>query len=205
MLFLGARPLLEPLLPEGSARWLYAAQIGSVMLALALLWGHYHELAVRPVSIARNAVAAVVAGVLVFALWIKLDLPLLSIGQPEAHSPLDAAGRLDWAWLTVRVFGASVVVPVMEELFWRSFIMRWLENVDFRNVTPASVGLRSLFMSSLLFGLEHNLWFAGLLAGLAYGALYRRSANLWWPILAHAITNFTLGIWVIATGSWQFW
>lgn len=205
MLFLGARPLIEPLLPEGSARWLYAAQIGSVMLALALLWGHYHELVVRPVSIARNTLLAAAAGVLVFVLWINLDVPVLSLGQAEAQAPVDSLGQLDWSWLVVRVFGAAVVVPVMEELFWRSFIMRWLQDADFRSVAPAVVGLRALFISSLVFGVEHNLWFAGLLAGLAYGWLYRRSGSLWWPILAHAITNFILGVWVIATGNWQFW
>ncbi|MCP5234080.1 MAG: CAAX prenyl protease-related protein [Zoogloeaceae bacterium] len=205
MLFLGLRPLLEPLLPEGSARWLYAAQIGSVMLALALLWRHYHELAEGPVSIARNLLAAVICGVLVFVLWINLDLPLLSLGQPEAGAPLDVAGRLDWPWLVVRVFGAAAVVPVMEELFWRSFIMRWLQKADFRRISPAAVGLRALFVSSLVFGLEHSLWFAGLLAGLAYGWLYRRSGNLWWPILAHGLTNFILGLWVISSGNWQFW
>lgn len=205
MLFLGARPVLEPLLPEGSARWLYAAQIGSVMLALALLWRHYHELVARPVSIARNVLLAVAAGVLVFVLWVNLDVPLLSLGQPEARAPLNAAGQLDVAWLIVRVFGAAAVVPVMEELFWRSFIMRWLQDADFRSVSPAAVGLRALLISSLVFGLEHNLWFAGLLAGLAYGWLYSRRGNLWWPILAHAVTNFILGVWVIATGNWQFW
>lgn len=205
MLFLGARPALEPLLPVGSGRWLYAAQIGSVMLALAVLWGHYHELVERPVSIVRNSLVAVAVGLLVFVLWINLDVPVLSLGQPDAPAPLDASGRLDWAWLIVRVFGAAVVVPVMEELFWRSFIMRWLASGDFRNVLPAAVGMRALLVSSLVFGLEHNLWFAGLLAGLAYGWLYGRIGNLWWPILAHATTNLILGAWVIATGSWQFW
>jgi CAAX prenyl protease-like protein len=67
------------------------------------------------------------------------------------------------------------------------------------------VGLRALLLSSLAFGFEHGLWFAGLIAGLAYGGLYRWSGGLRIPILAHAVTNLLLGIWVVNTGNWQFW
>jgi membrane protease YdiL (CAAX protease family) len=42
-------------------------------------------------------------------------------------------------------------------------------------------------------------------AGLAYGGLYMRSGTLWSPILAHAVTNLMLGVWVVATASWSFW
>ena len=58
---------------------------------------------------------------------------------------------------------------------------------------------------SVLFATEHRLWFAGLLAGLAYGWLYKRSGNLWVPIVAHALTNALLAAYVLATGSWSFW
>ena len=75
------------------------AQIGSVMLALALLWRHYHELAEGPVSIARNLLAAVICGVLVFVLWINLDLPLLSLGQPRpAHRSTSPASSTGPGW-----------------------------------------------------------------------------------------------------------
>lgn len=60
-------------------------------------------------------------------------------------------------------------------------------------------------MTSVVFALEHRLWFAGLLAGLVYGELYRRTGTLWIVIFAHALTNGFLGGYVVATGSWGFW
>ena len=112
---------------------------------------------------------------------------------------------MNWPLACVRLAGAALVVPVMEELFWRSFVMRWIHQPDFLKVAPAESGLKALAISSVLFALEHHLWFAGLLAGLAYGWLYMRSGNLWVPTLSHAVTNGVLGIWVLHTGSWQFW
>ena len=97
--------------------------------------------------------------------------------------------------------GATLVVPVMEEIFWRSFLLRWLQHPRFQSVDPTGVGLKALVISSVLFGTEHNLWFAGILAGLAYGWLYKRSGNLWVPVLAHAVTNASLGAYVLITGS----
>jgi CAAX prenyl protease-like protein len=53
--------------------------------------------------------------------------------------------------------------------------------------------------------LAHTLWLAAVMAGLAYALLYVRSGKLWLPVIAHAVTNGALGIWVVATGNWQFW
>ena len=93
----------------------------------------------------------------------------------------------------------------MEELFWRSLVMRWIESPAFLRVAPASTGVRAVVLSSVVFGLEHNLWFAGILAGLAYAWIYRQSGNLWAPIIAHSATNLLLGIWIVWTGNWRFW
>jgi CAAX prenyl protease-like protein len=60
-------------------------------------------------------------------------------------------------------------------------------------------------ISSALFASEHTQWLAGLIAGMVYAWLYKKTNNLWYPILSHAITNGTLGIWILATGNWRFW
>jgi CAAX prenyl protease-like protein len=64
---------------------------------------------------------------------------------------------------------------------------------------------RAVLFSALLFGVEHDLWLAGIIAGLAYGWLYVRTGNLWSPILAHGVTNLLLGLWILATGEWRLW
>lgn len=191
--------------PQWDLRWLYAAQVGVVLATLLLFARHYVELA-DPAGVgARDWLLALAAGTAVFVAWVNLDLPWARTGDGSGFDPSRADGSLDWTLVAMRLFGAAVVVPVMEELFWRSFILRWIAQREFLRLVPAAAGLRALLASSLVFGVEHDLWLAGILAGLVYGGLYMRSASLWPPVAAHALTNLLLGLWVVATGSWRFW
>jgi len=83
--------------------------------------------------------------------------------------------------------------------------MRWIQHQRFPQVDPRAVGLTAILVSSVLFGLEHSLWFAGIIAGLAYAGLYRATGNLWTAIIAHAVTNLVLGLWVLHSGAWGYW
>ena len=83
--------------------------------------------------------------------------------------------------------------------------MRWIEHPNFLTVNPAQVGIKAFAIAVALFALAHSLWLAGLFAGIVYGLLYTRSRTLWLPILAHAVTNAVLGIWIVLTGNWGFW
>jgi len=203
---LAIAPALREAMPAGwDGRWLYAFQIVAVMLALAFFARAYDEL--RPPALGgRAALEAIGVGVAVFALWIVLDSPWVTLGEPGAgFDPRRTDGEIDWALAAVRLFGAAAVVPIMEELFWRSFILRWIDQPDFLRQSPAAASLRALAISALLFGVEHHQWLAGILAGLAYGGLYMRSGTLWSPILSHAVTNLLLGLWVVTAGAWHFW
>ncbi len=205
--FLAATPLIAEVLPGLDSRWLYAVQVGTVLLALAWFHREYVELRIVPTLAPTQWLGAAAAGLAVFILWISLDLPWMKLGAggTAGFDPRDAAGAVIWPLALVRVLGAALVVPVMEELFWRSFLMRWIDNPKFLAVMPGAISLRALLLSSLVFGVEHDLWLAGIVAGLAYGWLYMRSGNLWSPILAHGLTNLLLGLWVLHTGNWQFW
>ncbi len=83
--------------------------------------------------------------------------------------------------------------------------MRRVDQADFMSLAPARVTPYAIAVSSVLFALEHQLWFAGLLAGLVYAWLYRHFQGLWMPVLAHVTTNATLGLWVVLGGHWQYW
>jgi CAAX prenyl protease-like protein len=63
----------------------------------------------------------------------------------------------------------------------------------------------AVLIGSVLFGLEHGLWLAGIVAGLAYARLYRASGNLRALIASHALTNLALALWVLHSGQWPFW
>ncbi|MCA1247054.1 CAAX prenyl protease-related protein [Massilia sp. MS-15] len=184
-------------------RWLYPAQAATVALLLAINWRRYHELRM-PLPGPAQLLAALATGALVFALWIHLDAPWMTLGNSPGYDPRGNGG-IDPLLAGLRIAGAVLVVPVMEELFWRSFLMRWVDSPDFEALAPARVGLKGFLVSVLLFGFEHHLWLAGIVAGAAYGLLYMRQRNLWGPVVAHALTNGLLGAWVLATGSWSFW
>jgi CAAX prenyl protease-like protein len=184
-------------------RWLYGAKIGAVVLVLAVFWRDYAEL--KSFRLPPAAVlAALAAGVIVLVLWVNLSAGWMTIGAAAGFDPTTAGG-IDWAMVAMRIAGAALVVPVMEELFWRSFLMRWIDTPAFESVEPSQVSIKSLIITSVLFGFEHNLWFAGVVAGLAYSALYMRHRTIWSPVLAHAVTNGLLGVWVVVTSSWSYW
>ena len=187
-------------------RWIYGLTVLAIGGLLACFWREYGELARQNRPDGREALLAVGVGVAVFVLWIQLDASWMTLGEPSAaFVPLDAAGRLDWPLVAVRWIGAALLVPLVEELFWRSFLMRWIEQPTFEGVDPQRVGLKAIVLSTFVFMLAHTLWLAAVIAGLAYAWLYVRSGKLWLPVIAHAVTNGVLGAWVVATGNWQFW
>ena len=196
---------LAPGLPV-DLRWLYAVQIVLVLGILVIFRRDYLELAL-PTSVRfADWGLSLLLGAGVFVLWINLDSGWMTLGEARSGLvPTNNAEDIIWPLVMVRIFGAAAVVPVMEELFWRSFVQRWIDQKDFLALAPAAGSPRALLLTSVVFGFEHGQWLAGILAGLAYGWLYRRSGNLWPPIVAHSLTNLLLGVWVVSTGQWHFW
>jgi CAAX prenyl protease-like protein len=174
-------------------------------VALAVLWRHYTELKSYALSL-KHLLLSLAVGIVVLVLWVNLDAGWMLMGEMgKGYNPTNAAGQIDWLLVAFRIAGAALVVPVMEELFWRSFLQRWVQQPDFMTLEPAQIGLKALLIASALFAVEHLQWFAGLVAGLAYGWLYIRTRNLWAPIIAHSVTNGVLGAYVVVTGRWSFW
>jgi len=187
-------------------RWIYAVAVIGVGALLAWWWREYGELAAQNRPTGRELALALAVGGVVFWAWINLDAPWMRIGEPSAEfRPVDAAGNLDRPLIVFRVAGAALVVPVMEELFWRSFLMRWLHAAPFEGVDPRRVGPRAVVMSTFVFMLAHTQWLAAIVAGLAYAWLYIRCGKLWVAVIAHAVTNSALAAWVVHGAHWQFW
>ena len=207
MVLLAARGALPV---DGAAgvdpRWVYGATVLIVAALLAWFWREYGELVRQTLPSAGEAGLATGVGLVVFALWITLDAPWMQIGEASAaFVPIDAQGRLMWPLIAVRWIGAALLVPVMEELFWRSFLMRWIQSPRFEAVVPQQVGPKAIVLSTFVFTLAHTQWLAAVLAGLAYALLYKRTGKLWVPVIAHAVTNGALGVWVVRTQQWVFW
>jgi CAAX prenyl protease-like protein len=196
-------------LPEDAGidpRWVYGVTVLVVGATLLYFRRDYAELARGTAPTLAEWALAIVVGLVVFGLWIMLDAPWMVLGEATAtFRPVDDAGGLDWPLIAVRWVGAALLVPVMEELFWRSFLMRWIEQPNFESVDPRRVGLKAIALSTAVFTLAHTLWLAAIVAGLAYALLYRHTGKLWVPVISHAVTNGVLGVWVVHTGQWQFW
>jgi CAAX prenyl protease-like protein len=161
---------------------------------------------------------AIVVGVGVFVIWVGLDELLIRIGFARSYPKLNASGTpwnpnvtfvsasaLATFFVIVRILGSSLVVPPIEEIFYRSFVYRYIVNTDFQNVPFRKFHLLSFLFTSVVFGLEHREWLAGILCGFAYQALVICKDRLGDAITAHAITNFLLGLWVVWRGAWEFW
>ena len=187
-------------------RWIYGATVLIVGGLLAWFWREYGELVPQTWPALTEFALAVGVGAVVFVLWIQLDAPWMRIGEPSAgFVPTDAAGGLMWPLIALRWIGAALLVPVMEELFWRSFLMRWIQSPQFESVVPQRIGVKAIVLSTFVFMLAHTLWLAAIIAGLAYAWLYVRTGKLWVPVIAHAVTNGALGVWVVWTQQWAFW
>ncbi len=192
-----------------SASW--EALLWVIVLAVVCFLCWPRELSVYP----RTPAASVAVGALVFLLWITPDVaingyrnsPLFSnsfIGH--VHSSLQPADlRSSWV-LSLRSIRAILIVPIVEELFWRAWLMRWLINPDFRKVPLGSYSALSFWITAALFASEHGpYWDVGLLTGVIYNFWMIRTKSVADCVLMHAVTNGCLSAYVIATAQWQYW
>jgi CAAX prenyl protease-like protein len=207
-LFIAALALRGALGGHVDTRSLYALQAGAAALALLVLWRHYGELRAGRMAalFSLDALFSVAVGLVVFALWVALNEPWMQLGEPAAgFVPELPDGSLHWGQIALRTAGAVLVVPVMEELFWRSFLMRWIDRREFLAWPARNTSMYALVASSAVFALAHTQWLAGLIAGLVFGALYRRTGEIWHAIVAHAVANLALAVWVVHQRAWGFW
>ena len=189
--------------------FLYPVKIIAVAVLLFLLRKHYDELRL-PCS-ANSLGLAILTGLVVIVIWIAIDSSYEHLDQlmNKSIAPFDPTTiqppSWRWTFIAFRVAGASLIVPVMEELFWRAFLIRWLVNEDFKAVRLGAFSLTSFSVTVLLFGSAHNQWLAGLICCVLYNILYYRTRSIVACVVAHAVSNAALAGWVLARGDWKFW
>jgi hypothetical protein len=146
--------------------------------------------------------------VLVTLLWIALagrypSLPLA--GRRTAYDPTVLPGPARATFLFVRLYGLVVLVPLVEELFWRSFLVRWIIRPDFWAVPIGRVTLRSAIFVSVLFAVVHPEWLPALITGFLWIWLLHRTRSVFACVVSHATANLALGIYVLISRAWIFW
>lgn len=213
MLFIGLQQILEWTVVNGwldltAQQMLYLYPLKALLVTglLIFFWSKYTELHFADFKNLTHTIASISLGLLVFILWINMDWGIATFGESKGFDPFlitdDTTRNL---MIFSRLFGAALVVPIMEELFWRSFMLRYIITANFTTVRIGTYTLTSFVICAVLFGLEHNLFLAGIMAGVSYSLLLYWTKSIFQCILAHAVTNLVLGIYVLQTGYWQFW
>ena len=142
------------------------------------------------------------------SLWVKLGFSHPPEKFAAAWNPNAQFGNgsaLAWLFIAVRIFGSTFIVPPLEEVFYRSFLYRYLASQNFLSVPLNKFLPIPFFATAFVFGFSHNEWLAGIFCGAAYQWLVLRKNQLGDAMTAHAITNFLLGVWVVWRGAWNFW
>lgn len=162
---------------------------------------------------------AVIAGLVGIVLWIllcqlKLEQYLASFLpkflQPEsrvAFKPFDELSN-QWAlvsFLTARLVGIAILVPIAEELFWRGFLLRWLIDPEYEKVSLGEFTPSSCAIVTLMFTLAHPEWLAAAVYCLLLNGFLYWKKDLWLCIVAHGTSNLALAVYVMATGAWELW
>ena len=183
--------------------WIYPAQTVLCGGLILFFWREYRLQ--RPARLAFGAAI----GIAVFVIWIAPQAffgsgarvdgfnPDLFVQQPAAY----------WATVLLRFCRLAIVVPLAEEIFWRGFLLRFLIDEDFDRVPFGRFTWVSFAVVTLAFGFSHSRpdWTAALITGALYNLVAYRTKSLATCVVAHAVTNLLLGLWIMKTGQWGFW
>jgi CAAX protease family protein len=190
------------------ARW--DAPLRVIVMAVVCYVCWPRELSLRPVK----PLWSIGVGCIVFLLWIAPDVLIPGYRSNFLFSnnawhvqaslrPSELQSTWVLFWRTAR---AVIIVPIVEELFWRAWLMRWVINPDFEKVPLGAYSALAFWITALLFASEHGpYWDVGLITGIIYNAWMIRTKSVADCILMHAVTNGILSGYVIATAQWQYW
>lgn len=190
--------------------WMYPLR--AVATLAVLLAVSRAPLAKRP----ARPFASIVLGALVFALWVGPDVVFgpgyrhfwlfenSVTGKAVSSIPI-ALGASFW-FLALRTASCALLVPPVEELFWRGWLMRWIVDNDFQKIPLGAYQASAFWLVALMFAAEHGpYWEVGLATGIIYNWWMVRTRNLTDCIVAHAVTNGLLSAYVLATHQFQYW
>lgn len=176
----------------------YPLKVIAVAASLAWVWRH---LKWQP-AVPRRPLAYI-AGIAVAIIWTLL-LGMQSPSNSEFQSALDTLDpTLAYLWLLLRVIGASITVPIAEELAFRGYLMARLSKSESFTYGPMPRVWLALLVSSVAFGALHGAWVAGAVAGAIYGYVRWHSPTINEAIWAHAMTNGLLCVVAVVTGAWH--
>ncbi len=199
---------LEGVVPRAAYPFIYLFKILLVGVALgycAPRWRHEFQ------ATWMTAGLGLLVGLFGVVMWIVVDrwTPHLAfLGARTALNPFTAITdpALRVGFIALRLVGMALLVPVMEEVFWRSFVHRFVMDPDAWQTLRIGIGSPlAVGVGSVAFGVSHPEWLAASVFALLMIGLCRATGNLFASTVAHAVTNLMLALYVLQTGSWVYW
>ena len=183
--------------------WVYPLQTVACGTLLLWFWKTYDW------GTSRHALTAIATGLVVLAIWISPQWLFGAAARTDGFNPdtFAISPALWWATVVLRFVRLVIIVPLLEEIFWRGFLLRYLIKEDFARVAFGTFSWFSFGVVTVMFGLAH--WGPDFLPALLTGAIYNlvaiRTKSLAACVLAHTVTNLGLGIYIMQTRQWGFW
>jgi CAAX prenyl protease-like protein len=183
--------------------WVFPLQTVVCATALIYFWKTYDFGPQGGVLLAMGV------GLVVFAIWVSPQLLFRQPPRLEGFDPQVFVGdpTVYWATVSARFARLVIVVPLIEEIFWRGFLQRYLIEERFETVPLGKYTHLSFWGVVLGFTFIHAPvdYPAAAITGAIYGWLTVSTRSIIAPIVAHAVTNFALGIYIMKTSQWGFW
>ena len=209
-LFLGFLALTGALRQIGGSFWLASAEYWvyplQTITCATLLFFYRSQYELRPF---RNRAFAIGAGVFTFLIWIAPQALFGAEPRRVGFNPetFIAEPLLYWPTVAFRFLRLVLVVPLVEEIFWRGFLLRYFVNEKFSAVPLGTFSWPSFAFVTLGFAIVHSPadWPAAVVTGALYNFVAYRTKSLGSCVLTHAATNLLLGGWIMATRQWGFW
>ena len=184
----------------------YTIKVAIVTAALLMSRKVWKEIHFDPKMLALGLIVGLVG----YLEWIYVDrhtphfrfLGTRTAFNPGAELPERNIRHL---FLLVRFFGLAIMVPVMEEIFWRSFLLRWITDPDFTKLKVGEFSWSAFAVVAGIFAISHPEWLAAAIFAAMMALLLKRTGSLFACIVAHGFTNLLLGIYLIQTHSWMLW
>ncbi|MCL1910039.1 MAG: CAAX prenyl protease-related protein [Kiritimatiellaeota bacterium] len=203
---------------------MYAVRTVLCVVAVCVLrpWRWY------PALQKKNVLPAVIMGLVIFLLWVGFETQFiknLAPGLAELYEkycvfpfgklrdlteftdkpPPYAPSVCGWPLALTRLLGSAFVIAVIEEFFWRGYLLRTAKTPDFLDLDIGYYNPKIFLIVALIFGFQHTEFAAGIITGLVYGYFYLITRDIWAVAIAHITTNLALGVYVLCTGYWWFW
>jgi exosortase E/protease (VPEID-CTERM system) len=190
------------LLVNNGFDWAYPIKIILVALVIKHLWSKFR------ISFSPLKWTPFLIGLMTVFVWLLLVKDDIKTSRLFAEHIFSAQSWQAYLWLIFRILGSSVIVPIAEELCFRGYFFdatqQFLKS-KFNEIKKINLNIAALIFTSILFGSLHSDWLAGFLAGLLFSIARMYRNRISDAIIAHAVTNFFLSLYIIYYQSWSLW